>query len=57
MDKFNEIESHVATMKADADKFYNGGNAAAGTRYRKALQELKELAQAERQNVTGIKNK
>jgi len=30
----------IATAEADVAKFYDGGNAAAGTRVRKAMQEL-----------------
>ncbi|HEY0654889.1 MAG TPA: histone H1, partial [Chryseosolibacter sp.] len=41
----------------DADKFYNKGNSAAGTRVRKGMQDLKNLAQAIRSEVQDIKNK
>ncbi|WP_207423765.1 histone H1 [Desertivirga brevis] len=57
MEKFNQIKELVAAVEADADKFYNGGNAAAGTRVRKAMQDLKTLASDIRKEVTEIKNK
>lgn len=46
------IEEVVKSMRIDHDKFYNDGNDAAGTRYRKGCQQLKVLAQSEREKVT-----
>jgi hypothetical protein len=43
-------------MQADFEKFYNGGNKAAGTRVRNAMQELKAFAQTVRNEVSAIKN-
>ena len=40
----------------DRDKFYNKGNAAAGTRVRKNMHELKSLAQALRLAVQAANN-
>ena len=57
MDKFNAMKELVSSLEADADKFYNGGNKAAGTRVRKGMQELKNLSQAIRVEVQDIKNK
>lgn len=54
---FNQIKELVASIEQDADKFYNSGNSAAGTRVRKALQEIKTLASEARKEVTDIKNK
>ena len=45
MQKFEDLEKLVADTKEDARKFYQDGNKAAGTRVRKAMQELKNLAQ------------
>ena len=45
MQKFEQLEQLVANTKEDARKFYQDGNKAAGTRVRKAMQELKSLAQ------------
>ncbi|MFC6100718.1 histone H1 [Olivibacter domesticus] len=57
MDKFGKLKELIASVEGDADKFYNKGNAAAGTRVRKAMQDLKNLAQEIRNDVTAIKNK
>jgi len=57
MKKFNEVKSLIASLEADAEKFYTKGNSAAGTRVRKGMQELKNLAQAIRLEVQESKNK
>lgn len=57
MKKFNELKKLVLEAEVDADKFYNKGNSAAGTRVRKAMQDLKNLAQDIRMNVQDMKNK
>ena len=57
MENYNKIKELLASVEADADKFYNGGNSAAGTRVRKAMQDLKNLTQAIRTEVTELKNK
>ena len=56
MEKFNQLKELVASIEADADKFYNGKNKAAGTRVRKAMQDLKGLAQDIRLEVQSLKN-
>jgi len=56
MEKFEKLKEVVAGIEADASKFYDGGNAAAGTRVRKAMQDLKVLAQDIRAEVTEKKN-
>jgi len=56
MDKFKKVQELIATAEADVAKFYDGGNGAAGTRVRKAMQELKNLAQEIRTEVTEKKN-
>ncbi|GAA4794215.1 hypothetical protein GCM10023231_23220 [Olivibacter ginsenosidimutans] len=56
MSKFGKLKELVSSVEADADKFFNKGNAAAGTRVRKAMQELKNLAQEIRNDVTSVKN-
>ncbi|KAA8499739.1 hypothetical protein FVE85_7324 [Porphyridium purpureum] len=45
MQKLVELKSCVETIENDTTKFYSNGNKAAGTRARKHLQELKQLAQ------------
>jgi len=57
MEKFEKLKSIISSVEADAEKFYDGGNGAAGTRVRKAMQELKLLAQEIRTDVTELKNK
>lgn len=54
--RYAELQALVASMQADFDKFYNGGNKAAGTRVRNAMQELKAFAQLVRNEVSTIKN-
>ena len=57
MQKFQELKNHKASLEGDADKFYTKGNSAAGTRVRKGMQDLKNIAQAIRAEVQEIKNK
>ena len=57
MEKFSKIKELIASVEDDADKFYNKANSAAGTRVRKAMQDLKGLAQEIRSEVTERKNK
>ncbi|GGI29227.1 histone H1 [Pedobacter mendelii] len=57
MKKFEEVKSLISALEADADKFYTKGNSAAGTRIRKGMQDLKNLAQAIRLEVQDTKNK
>lgn len=56
MEKFQKVKELVAQVEADATKFYENGNGAAGTRVRKAMQDLKVLAQEIRAEVTEKKN-
>lgn len=56
MEKYQQIRDLIVSSEGDFDKFYNKGNKAAGTRVRKAMQDLKELAQAIRIDVQGQKN-
>lgn len=57
MKKFEELKALIASMEDDADKFYNKENSAAGTRLRKAMQDLKSIAQDIRAEVQELKNK
>lgn len=57
MKKFDELKKLVTALEADADKFYNKSNSAAGTRIRKGMQDLKNLAQEIRLEVQETKNK
>jgi hypothetical protein len=57
MKRFDELRDLVMSLEADFQKFYDKGNQAAGTRVRKGMQELKNLAQDIRVEVQDIKNK
>ncbi len=57
MKKFDQLRDLVTSLEADFQKFYEKGNQAAGTRIRKGMQELKNLAQEIRLEVQEIKNK
>lgn len=56
MEKLSKIKELVAFVENDLEKFYHLGNAAAGKRTRKVMQELKVLAQEIRTEVTEKKN-
>jgi len=43
--KFNALKDAVMGLEKDFEKFYNKGNAAAGTRIRKGLQDIKNMSQ------------
>lgn len=55
-ERFTELKDLLTGLEADADKFYNKGNSAAGTRLRKGLQDIKNLAQSIRLEVQDSKN-
>ncbi len=55
-ERFTGLKDLIAGLDADADKFYNKGNSAAGTRVRKGLQDVKNLAQAIRLEIQESKN-
>ena len=57
MKKFEELKAMIAEIEQDADKFYNKANSAAGTRLRKGMQDLKNIAQQIRAEVQDLKNK
>ena len=56
MNRFNEVRDLVMSLEDDFRKFYEGGNNAAGTRVRKGMQDLKNLAQDIRTDVQDKKN-
>jgi len=56
MKRFEELKSMVEAMEADFEKFYDKKNNAAGTRVRKGMQDLKNLAQEIRLEVQEMKN-
>jgi hypothetical protein len=52
MERFEDLKAKLAEIEAEAEKFYTKGNKAAGTRLRKGLQEIKNLAQEIRVDVS-----
>jgi hypothetical protein len=52
---FETIKQTIAEAEADVQKFASGNNAAGG-RIRKAMQDLKNLAQDLRKEVLDVKN-
>lgn len=56
MKRFNEVRDLIASLEGDFEKFYDKKNQAAGTRVRKGMQDLKNLAQEIRIEVQDIKN-
>ena len=56
MGRFNEVQDLVNSLEADFEKFYEKGNNAAGTRVRKGMQSLKNLAQDIRVEIQAKKN-
>jgi hypothetical protein len=55
MSRFNELVELVQTFEKDFIKFYEKGNKSAGTRVRKAMNDLKRKAQEIRKEVQEIK--
>lgn len=53
---FTKIKDLVSSLEDDFEKSYDKGNAAAGTRVRKGMQELKNYATAIRKEVQDMKN-
>tara|TARA_R110000851_G_C12825352_1_gene540064 strand:+ start:135 stop:323 length:189 start_codon:yes stop_codon:yes gene_type:complete len=56
MEKFEELKTLVSSLEEDATKFYEKSNKAAGTRLRKGCQEVKNLCQDIRVEVSQLKN-
>lgn len=56
MNRFEQVRDLVASLEDDFVKFYEKGNKAAGTRIRKGMQELKNIAQEVRKEVLDVKN-
>lgn len=55
MQKYQNLVEFVKSLETDVIKFYEKGQAAAGTRLRKGLSELKRMAQEIRNEVQEIK--
>jgi hypothetical protein len=56
MSRFSQLKDLVMGLEADFEKFYDKGNQAAGTRVRKGMQDLKNIAQEIRIEVQDKKN-
>ncbi|MEM7654754.1 MAG: histone H1 [Bacteroidota bacterium] len=56
MEKYAKLKSLVIAIEDDFSKFYDKKNKAAGTRARKAMQEVKVLAQDIRKEIQEAKN-
>ncbi len=57
MEKFEQIKALIEQTQGDVEKFSAKGNSTTGTRVRKAMQELKNLAQELRVEIQEAKNK
>jgi len=56
MELYEQLKNLVASLEDDFSKFYEKGNKAAGTRVRKGCQDVKNLCQDIRVNVSDKKN-
>lgn len=56
MERFAQVKDLLNSVEGDFEKFYEKDNKAAGTRVRKAMQDLKNLAQEIRIEVQNKKN-
>ena len=54
-EKYREMIEFLNSLEADVEKFYVKGQAAAGTRVRKGLSDLKRLAQDMRNEIQDVK--
>ena len=55
MEKYNQFKALISSLDKDAVKFFQKGNASAGTRLRKGLQKVKLLAHGLRKDISAIK--
>lgn len=53
---YQDLLNHLKEMETDIQKFYEKGQAAAGTRIRKGLSELKKKSQDMRNEIQNVKN-
>ncbi|MFN8415988.1 MAG: histone H1 [Cytophagaceae bacterium] len=56
MNRLQQLKDLIASLEPDFVKFYEKQNSAAGTRVRKGMQDLKNLAQDIRVEVQEMKN-
>jgi hypothetical protein len=55
MEKFENLVQSVKNLETDFEKFYVKGQAAAGTRLRKGLSDLRKQAQEVRKDIQDVK--
>jgi hypothetical protein len=55
MEKINEIRSMLDAMGKDLEKFYSKGQNSAGTRLRKALNDVRKKCQEMRNEIQDIR--
>lgn len=55
MSRYTELQELLASFEKDFEKFYDKGNKSAGTRVRKAMNDLKRKAQDIRKEVQDMK--
>ncbi len=55
MNRYKELQDMLASFEKDFEKFYDKQNKSAGTRVRKAMNELKRKAQEIRKEVQEMK--
>jgi ElaB/YqjD/DUF883 family membrane-anchored ribosome-binding protein len=55
MEKVEQFEELLTSFKDDYEKFVEKGNKTAGTRARKALQEIRNLAKETRDEISKTK--
>ena len=56
MKRYEELKNLILSLEGDFVKFYDKTNSAAGTRVRKGMQDIKNLAQEIRVEVQTLKN-
>ena len=55
MNRYQDLVNAVKELEVDFQKFYERGQAAAGTRVRKGLSDLRKLAQEVRKDIQNVK--
>jgi hypothetical protein len=57
MNRYQDLVQAVKDLETDFQKFYERGQAAAGTRVRKGLSDLRKLAQDVRKDIQEVKSR
>jgi Histone H1-like protein Hc1 len=55
MNRYEDLQQAVRDLQTDFEKFFEKGQAAAGTRVRKGLSDLRRLAQDVRKEIQDVK--